>query len=173
MLPDQETFLIRSVFGTALMATAQRGKLYRDGSTQAARDAFREALRKALESLAVQYKNEVSPDQHCASIETLSNSLSASHKDALKCGRFRIGSAQKALNVYLKFMWCLGRIKRPPHCPFDSRVLSLIPNCKKVKWTKLDCIVEYKRVAGEAEQLAKTKRLSLAEWELKNYQPTK
>ena len=155
------------------MGTAQRGKLYRDGSSELSRDAFREALRAALEALAVKYKKRVSSRQHSANIDKLSKNLSAAHKNALKGGRFRIGSAQKALNLYLKFIWCLGRIEQPPHCPFDARILSKIPNCKKVKWTSLDRIDEYRRIVGEAEQKAKTENLSLAEWEMKEYQSTK
>lgn len=164
---------MRAAFGSTLMGTAQRGKLYRDGSSDVLRDAFREALRKALERLAKQYKKKVSSHQHCANIKKLADGLSASDKGALKGRRFRIGSAQKALNLYLKFMWCLGRIERPPHCPFDSRVLSKNPNCEKVKWTKLDSIIEYKRIAGEAEQFARTEGFSLADWELRHYQGTK
>jgi hypothetical protein len=83
--------------------------------------------------------------------------------------RFRIGSAQKALNLYLKYLWCLGLIARPPHCPFDYRILAKLPTCN-VKWTQLDSIVKYKEIVGEAEQLAKGKRLSLADWELEEWQ---
>jgi hypothetical protein len=168
-----EHFLVRAAFGSALMGMAQRGNLYSGGSSDLSRDAFREALRKALERLTKQYKKKVSSDQHCRNIEKLSDDLSASHKRALKGGRFRIGSAQKALNLYLKFMWCLGRIEQPPHCPFDARVLSKIPHCRDVKWTRLDCINEYRRVVAEAGHKAKTENLSLAEWEMKEYQLTK
>lgn len=176
MRPNQSaknTFLVRAAFGSTLMGTAQRGNLYRDGSSDPSRDEFREGLRAALEALAVKYKKRVSSHQHSTNIEKLSKDLSAAHKKALKGGRFRIGSAQKALNLYLKFMWCLGCVERPPHCPFDARVLSKIPNCNGVKWTSLDSIDEYRRIVGEAEQKAKAENLSLAEWEMKEYQSTK
>jgi hypothetical protein len=47
----------------------------------------------------------------------------------------RIGLAQKALNLYLKYLWCLGEIHEPPHCPLDSIVLGQVPGCKDVRWT--------------------------------------
>ena len=168
MLSGQEVFLLDQVFSLTLMATTQRGKIYRNGSGEPSRNRFRQALRSALENLATQYKSDVSAAQHCANIEVLSKDLSSSHKEALNGERFRIGSAQKALNLYLKYLWCLDRIARPPHCPFDYRILSLIPNCETVKWTELDCISEYKRIVGEAEREAGD--LSLSEWELRRWQ---
>jgi hypothetical protein len=171
MLPDHEAFLMDQVFSMTLMATAQRGKLYQDGSSEPLREAFRKALRFTLEKLTTQYTSAVSSERHIVNIEALSDELSAFHKDALYHGRFRIGSAQKALNLYLKFMWCLGRIERPPHCPFDFRILSRLPNCETVKWTELDDLSEYRRIVGEAER--KAGDLSLAEWELQEYQASK
>jgi hypothetical protein len=176
MRPDQiakDAFLVRAAFGSTLAGTAQRGNLYKKGASDTTRDEFREALRKSLERLTKRYRKRVSSAQHSANIKKLSDQLTASHKRALQGGRFRIGSAQKALNLYLKFMWCFGRIERPPHCPFDARVLSKIPNCKKVKWTSLDSIDEYRRIVKEAEGKAKAERLSLAEWEMREYQSTK
>lgn len=46
---------------------------------------------------------------------------------------FRIGSAQKALNLYRKYLWCLGYIPFPPHCPFDATIIDQLPVCQKIK----------------------------------------
>ncbi|HMW84121.1 MAG TPA: hypothetical protein PKA73_10355, partial [Pseudomonadales bacterium] len=108
MNPEQQTFLEDEFFSMTLMATVQRGKLYRVSSGEAEKDAFRRALRSELERLTEQYSVGVSEAQHLANIENLANSLSGSHPNALNAGRFRIGSAQKALNLHLKYMWCLG-----------------------------------------------------------------
>lgn len=170
MRADQEAFLVDQIFSLTLMGTAQRGKLYRKESSEPSRESFRQALRAELAKYAIQYKKRVSSDRHCANISALSDDLSALHKDALTCGRFRIGSAQKALNLYLKYLWCLDRIKPPPHCPFDYGILLKVPNCEDVKWTELDCIARYKEIVREAELVAKSKNLTLAEWELREWQ---
>jgi hypothetical protein len=163
----QSAFLSRALLGTSVIATAQRNRLYSEGSSAEARKEFRTALRRALEKLLPEYRKSVSDARHCANIETLSDGLSATHKKALNGGRFRIGSAQKALNLYLKFMWCLGRIRQPPHCPFDAIVLAEVPGSKTVKWTQLDNIVKYKEIVSNARQQAG--KTPLAKWELEIY----
>src|SRR6185295_1528637 len=102
---DREAFLRDVVFGIALNGTAQRGKLYREGSTETQRRALRSALRRLLENLVEPYRNGLSETEHIANIDHLARTLSDEHADALNSGRFRIGSAQKALNLYLKLLW--------------------------------------------------------------------
>lgn len=165
MTDEQQAFLADEFFTMTLMATVQRGNLYREGSSEDSHEVFRRALRSRLERLTDQYAAGVSEDQHLANIENLANELSDS--DALKDRRFRIGSAQKALNLYLKYMWCSGRIPTPPHCPFDSVVLERLPGCRNVRWTQLDSLREYKQIVEEAKKGAGGK--SLAEWELRLY----
>ena len=163
----QSAFLSRALLSTSVIATAQRNKLYSEGSSTEARKQFRTALREALKKLLLEYRKSVSDERHCANIERLSTELSAKHKKALNDKRFRIGSAQKALNLYLKFMWCLGRIRQPPHCPFDAIVLAEIPDSKTVKWTQLDDISVYQEIVSNArKQAGKT---SLANWEMEIY----
>lgn len=161
-------FLARALLGTSLIATIQRGKLYRKGSSDAARKDFRNALRRALEALVPQYKKSVSHRKHCANIKKLADKLSVSHNKVLNGGRFRIGSAQKVLNLYLKFLWCLGQIPRPPHCPFDAVVLSRIPASRTVKWTRLDNMLDYQQIVANARLEAE--KASLADWELGLYE---
>jgi len=166
-MQEQQEFLAGLVFGSTLAGTTQRGHLYRKESNELIRKQFRSALRFALENLWPQYKQQISHEQHCANIKALSDELSGAHMDALIGGRFRIGSAQKALNLYLKFMWCLDQIERPPHCPFDSWIVSKIPGCK-VKWTQLTTLDEYEYLVGQARRVAGD--MPLAEWELREYQ---
>lgn len=132
MNSEQFDYLKSELFSLTLMGTVQRGKLYQKDSSEHQRKAFRRALRFELERLAEQYRGVVSERRHFANIERLSRTLSGKHAKALSGKRFRIGSAQKALNLYLKYMWCLGHIPIPPHCPFDARVLSKVPGCRDV-----------------------------------------
>lgn len=150
-----------------MMATAQRGRLYAEGASEQARLAFRSGLRATLEGLLPKYLRPVRESEHVAVIRNLANFTSATHGDALRGGRLRIGSTQKVLNLYLKYMWCCGEIAAPPHCPFDSIVLARIPACSHVKWTRLDSIDEYEQIVLSAKIEAGS--VPLAEWELRLY----
>lgn len=167
MKSEQLAYLMDEMFSLTLMGTVLRGKLYREASTEAQKDSFRRALRSALERLAKRYGRVVSDAQHFANIDKLAKVLSNTHPEALIGDRFRIGSAQKALNLYLKYMWCLGRIPTPPHCPFDAMVLARVPGCHDVRWTQLDSLSEYRRVVQCAKAAASG--MSLADWELRLY----
>jgi hypothetical protein len=167
MNSEQFNYLKSELFSLTLMGTVQRGKLYKKDSTDTQRMAFRRDLRLELERLAEKYRTLVSERHHLANIERLAKTLSDKHPKALSGKRFRVGSAQKALNLYLKYMWCLGQIPVPPHCPFDARVLARVPGCREVRWTQLDNVGEYEQIVQCAKVAAGN--LTLAEWELRLY----
>jgi hypothetical protein len=168
MNDEQQTFLEDVSFSTALNGTVQRGKVYRPGSTEAQKRVFRAALRQHLKSFIRQYQRRISEGQHLKNIDNLTTTLSKGKPaEALNEGRFRIGSAQKALNLYLKMLWCLDRIPMPPHCPFDSVVLSRVPGCGKIRWTQLDDLSEYAGIVACAK--VEAHGVPLAEWELSLY----
>ena len=81
--------------------------------------------------------------------------------------RIRIGSAQKALNLFLKYLWCIGEAPEPPHCPFDFQIISKLPPAVRCNWTELDSIETYRALVAAAKTAAAGQ--SLAEWELAEY----
>jgi hypothetical protein len=164
---EQSRFLDDELFSLTLMATTQRGKLYRANATKAERAALQGALRGALAGLTPAYENAVSDSDHVANIDALRRRLTASHGSVLAGGKLRVGSAQKALNLHLKYMWCLDRIAMPPHCPLDSTVLKNIPGCGSVRWTQLDSLSEYRDLISKARRVADKESLAL--WELRLY----
>ena len=174
MNADQERFLKDELFTRTLMATVQRADIYKaksierkKKSTDQKREAFRSDLQKRLEQIAEGYKRKVLKGVHVKNIRKLARHLSNRHKDLLHDGRFRIGTAQKALNLYLKFLWCLGKIPEPPHCPFDSRIIAKLSAYKGPSWTILYKVTDYKKLIKAAEEEAQG--TSLAVWELKTY----
>jgi hypothetical protein len=56
----------------------------------------------------------------------------------------------------------------PPHCPFDSRVISKLPPKDQIPWTRIKDIVEYRKLVDAAKKKAEGE--SLAEWELRVFQ---
>ena len=62
--------------------------------------------------------------------------LTNSFPDVLYEKKIPIGIAQKAVNLYLKYMWCFGWIPEPPHCRIDRTVLEAVDD--QDDWTKMD-----------------------------------
>lgn len=163
----QERFLKDELFSLTLMATVQRGGVYRPGTTERERKAFQSALRTRLEQTAQGYVSKVSEETHIENILALSTQLSAAHPEVLQGHRFRIGTAQKALNLYLKYLWCIGKIPEPPHCPFDFQIIARLPMYQGPSWTVLDSADDYRNLVEAAKLMARGS--SLAAWELETY----
>lgn len=158
------SFLHSEFLTLTVMGTFQRNRIYADGVTEKDRKTLQESLKRKLVELSANYANPVSDSVHEANIEKLANQLSTEHAPVLN-GRFRIGSAQKALNLYLKYLWCIGEIPTPPHCPFDLQIIQLLPfEFHGIKWTKLDDMGVYRKLVAAAKTCAAP--ATLAEWEL-------
>jgi hypothetical protein len=163
-------FLTMSVFGAL-----GRSKTYSTSAGEEAKNRFRNALREKLDELSVLYKSAVTEKDHLSNIETLSNDLTSRFQHYLRNGRFRIGIAQKALNLYLKYLWCVNLISEPPHCPFDSIVISYLRDSTDLKWTSIDTIEDYIMLVRSARKISKDKSLPVWELEiwLKSIQPNR
>ena len=144
------------------------------------KNEFRDSLRDQLSCKLEEYKEgRVQNDRHVANIEALSSILSEHHREILIDSKFRIGTAQKALNLYLKYSWARGIIEEPPHCPIDSIVLKEIKKCPSdaqcqicpnTTWTKICTIQEYLHFIDKARIEADAQGQTLARWELEIWQ---
>jgi hypothetical protein len=153
-----------------LAATVQRSRLYKPKLSEADRKEFQKSLKTELESLAKKYTKHVNDEKHIDNISGLSELLSTKHKRILNGSKMKFGHAQKALNLYLKYLWCLGKLGiEPPHFPIDSIILKKIPGYTQIRWTKLNDIDLYRSIIATARIEAKNKNLTLARWELIKY----
>lgn len=160
-------FIDDQIYSLTLMATSQRSHIYSEGSSEDTKKQFRKDLRQQLEYLAKKYSNPIATEQHLQNIANLSKDLSARHEKCLNRGRFRIGLAQKALNLYLKYLWCLDRISEPPHCPIDRIVLENAKwRSEPTNWTDIDSIADYSKIVQHIFEVASKREQSLATWEL-------
>lgn len=163
---NQETLTL-TVDGTLRRNPTYRSEIKDDDKRR--RD-FKESLRHQLCSQVEEYQTQrIGDERHLANIEMLSSKLSECHGDILLDGTFRIGSAQKALNLYLKYCWARGIIEEPPHCPIDSIVLKEI-KCPNTSWTKICTTEEYLHFIGKARKEADAQGQTLARWELQIWQ---
>ena len=174
---DLDKFLDQETLALTINGALGRNRTYRNGVVPDRKRAFRESLRECLNSRLEEYRAErVSDDRHVANIEALSSELSERYQEILVDGSLRIGTAQKALNLYLKYGWARGIIPEPPHCPIDAIVLANIEKCPgnaecqicpNTTWTTICTTQEYLHFVEKAREAANARGQSLARWELR------
>jgi hypothetical protein len=165
-----EVFLSNAI-GAAL---GHSGTYKKEGGPKDKSEILGRALIAQLRKLAAAYSVPVDEEEHINNIRALAKNISAGCAECLKGGGLRFGVAHKALNVYLKFLWCEGRITMPPHCPFDDGMIKKLnkhlPRGCGRQWTR-GTEGDYRAWVTAAKVLAGTK--PLAEWELELYTPEK
>jgi hypothetical protein len=163
-------FLHTQIINSAIAASFQRADVYKkSGINKNDRERLRIGLRKALKEISPKYKGRrVSDNEHERRIIKLSKKISRGYAEILFHRHLRIGVVQKALNLYLKYLWCSNKISEPPHCPLDSNIMKLLPRPVRIPWTKITDIQEYHCIISEAKEIARN--TSLARWELRKYQ---
>ncbi len=139
-------------------------------------DTFKNALILELRGLAGKYSGQNVLDQtHIGNIRGIVSRLEQAHGAILNEGVLKFGFAAKALNVYLKHLWC-GKPEldiRPTHCPFDNNIIQELGLASEYehRWTFAD-EKDYREwvrlayIAAEAEG-----GLTLSEWELRKWKP--
>ena len=145
----------------SMNASLARGYVYKNAACRGD-IALKEDWLDALVKAGGRYKKTVSENAHIQVIESIAHSLSKNHGRVLRRGKMRIGTSQKALNLYLKYLWCLGEISCPLHCPLDSIVLRAAGISGS--WTQLDSVAKYKEWIARCKNKAASEPLS--HWEL-------
>lgn len=164
-------FLRNEFLALSFMGASQHVRIYADGVGEADRVKLRNAVRERLKAIESKYANgNVSESEHVANIAALADGLSAEFAPLLADGRFRIGPAQKALNLYLKYLWCAGWIHRPPHCPVDAIVLGEAGHVS-ILWSKIESIDSYREAIAILREAAGG--MPLADWELEAWRKGK
>jgi hypothetical protein len=130
------------------------------------RGAAKKAFREILIEIEQKYSSTGSTESaHVLYIESVADRLSDFLKSTLHQSRFRIGVAQKMVNLHLKYLWVAGIIQEPVHCPIDGIIRDLAGI--QYDWTRSDSIEEYKLGVAALKTVAGTK--SLSHWELEEF----
>jgi hypothetical protein len=148
----------------SLRAALQRNKTYGEGVLIASRKLFRNDWNTLIVDAAQRYCYPITDTEHCQVIEQIAQSLSGKYGNILAGSHLRFGTSQKAFNLYLKFLWRLGHIPTPPHCPVDGIILRSAGIVGS--WTISDSAAEYMRWIAALRQYAGR---SLAEWEYEQW----
>ena len=132
------------------------------------RTEAKRAIRECLATIEAMYSEEAIPeDEHTAFIADIATDLSAKLSCYLHQGRFRIGIAQKLVNVHLKYLWTAGYCQEPTHCPIDGIIRDHAGI--SYNWTRSDSIEEYRRAIEALRRIASKRGLTLAQWELESF----
>lgn len=166
--PAQQRFLVEETWILAWAGSVQRTGLYRIGATEAARGAFRTAAIAWFEDRVLPaYRQPVDEETHRNHLMMAQREISQlSAATSVLAAGYRLGHAQKALNLALKYRWCLGIIPEPPHCPIDRIVLGETALAGSLNWTEIDRIEDYDRAIDAVRSCAVAAGQSIARWEL-------
>ena len=142
----------------------QHNKVYSNNVSDTRRAKFKSCIREYIECFIIpQYYRYISEKQHIINLKKLQNYSRFCGKGVILNNKLNIGTVQKLLNLYLKYLWCIGEIAMPPHCPVDSTVLNAV-GLGNVSWTNIQTISDYENVIKVIK--SKTKNAPLAYWEL-------
>jgi hypothetical protein len=148
----------------ALSTRDKEFTIYKETIKSHQRTPAKKAIREVLDEIESKYSPVLSPEDHVKYIENTAKDLTNKVGKYLKGDRFRIGVAQKLINMHLKYLWCSNVIGEPPHCPIDGIIRDkarLIDPSFSYDWVKSDCIEEYKSAVMSLE--------SIAQWELHEF----
>ena len=162
-----EEFLLSEFWVLSWGASVQRAGLYRSDADPTHRTNFRtDVIEYATDRLIPLYKRRVSERKHLKNIEALSGHGSRLGRSLLRKGGYRIGVAQKLLNLQLKYLWCTGMVSEPPHCPIDRVIINKTKLRNQVSWTQMTSIDEYTEVISAMKEKSDAAGCSLSQWEL-------
>ena len=163
----KELFINKEIFLLTTSASFQRANVYKKIRDEKEVKYFKNMLQGYLQNLVENdYQKQVSENIHLENIKQLSV-YSENFSKILNNGKLNFGVSQKLLNLYLKYMWCLGKISTPPHFPVD-RIIQVKLNIPEIyAWTKMEDEQDYLEVINYAKDVLKElKYKNLSELEL-------
>lgn len=156
----------------ALSTRDRRYTIYKSTVKDHQRKPAKNAVRDVLTEIETKYDTMLSEEEHVKYISDTATNLTNSIGQFLRNNEFRVGIAQKLINMHLKYLWCSGVINEPPHCPIDG----IIRDKVKVEypsfdydWISSNSIEEYKTAVAILHQQSRSKNQTIARWELREF----
>jgi len=162
----KKDFLLSAAIVDSHRSAFQRANVYSKESSQSDRDEFVKLFRKKLTLLEKLYAVGVTENDHITNMIRFKDELSAAFPNVLANRTMLFGVAQKAVNLYVKYLWVLDYIPQPPHCPVDRIILNKV-GINNINWTTLDDVEVYKSIIATIRIVADKEKSTIPEWELK------
>ncbi|MDR8402236.1 hypothetical protein NE850_38625 [Paraburkholderia sp. USG1] len=166
----QKNFIVNELLVLAWAASVQRANVYKKGQKPSDVQKFRRAVLDFVQALIPKYVDGCEEQAHSRNLQLLCQHATTKGAAILIDGTYRLGVAQKLLNLILKYLWCSGLIAEPPHCPVDRIVLDLGRVSREICWTRMESLDEYLLAIRSLSNCAIAEQSSLAHWELTCYQ---
>lgn len=147
----KEEFIFGEVWLLTVTAAFQRANIYNSDYNEKDFEDKKKDFKKELKKLIIQKSEEycdrvISEADHLKNIEEISTSLT-NYSAILRGGKLNFGISQKLLNLYLKYLWCLGLLKlAPPHFPVDRKIQIDLGITNPCSWTAMSDKNEYLNV---------------------------
>ena len=150
--------------------SVQRAHLYREDCEEKHKIDFRRRFIDWIDEQVIpRYRESVSEPTHESHILELCEKGTEMDTDHIfQSAGYHLASAQKLLNLQLKYLWCLGEVVEPPHCPVDRVILNRT-RLRNSAWTRMRKIEEYREYIEAIRERANAERKSIAQWELDIY----
>jgi len=173
--PERE---VQRALSMSIKASVQRNNLYseniRSGSQK--RIEVGQIWREKLIEITKKYENSISRDQYLEDVVELKKFMNETFDGHFNNNKFlsdpglRLSHSQKSISVYLKHLWCIGKVKEPPCCPVDAIILKRIGlKYPHNSWGKINQLQELEDKLNLIEKFASKNSLSVAQWELCNF----
>lgn len=184
MKDHKKEFLENEAWMLSVGAAFQHISVYSKEKETKGRKELREKLKVLVQKIVhEEYGRLVSERQHLDNIERIKTE-SSTWKEKELSFKFSIGVAQKLLNLYLKYLWCLDLLKEndPPHFPVDSiiikelskegKTIQMKPLALGKPWSQFENkdiyleVINYAKALKEKHPTLKNKSLAAIELEL-------
>ncbi|MFT6841920.1 MAG: hypothetical protein ACJASR_000683 [Psychroserpens sp.] len=179
----KKAFLNNEIWMLTFGASFQRANAYLPNASETDKRHFKNMISGHIENLLRQYENSnISDDVHIKNIKSVSD-YSKHFSSLFVNGKINFGIAQKMLNLYLKYQWCLGNIPEPPHFPLDRIIQQKLNQQAKLQgiiklellpWTQFIDESHYIRVINHARAIGSinlsTEKLTPAQLELQLFE---
>ncbi|RLJ61615.1 hypothetical protein CLV86_2638 [Lacinutrix venerupis] len=147
----KSTFINSEIWSLTIGGAFQRANVYNPDVLEKDKKDFKFMLKGYIDNTIVPSYNKVnmSDDIHIENIKSVQQYTSNFDK-LLTNGQFNFGVSQKLLNLYLKYLWCLGVISEPPHFPVDRIIQQKLKFKPIIAWTKIETSEEYMSIVNFA-----------------------
>tara|TARA_R110000765_G_scaffold340818_2_gene430866 strand:- start:215 stop:763 length:549 start_codon:yes stop_codon:yes gene_type:complete len=160
----KDTFIDNEIWMLTYGASFQRAYAYTENASEVTKGYFKNMTSGLINNMLNQYKKgNVSDDQHIENIKAVRDN-SRNFSEIFNGGEINFGIAQKMLNLYLKYQWCLGNIPEPPHFPVDRIIQqklnkndenNTLAPLQIEPWTRFKDETHYLKVINFSRELAK------------------
>lgn len=151
----KKQFIYQELWALTIAGGFQRANVYIKGVDEKHKGIFKDKLHELIINISEEYNKEIDDVLHLKNINTISKN-SLQFKELLQGGKLKFGVCQKLLNLYLKYLWCLGENISPPHFPVDRRIQEKLKISKIANWTEMSGKVgetEYMNIINVAREV--------------------